>query len=325
MTTDPHDDAFLHQLPEPPRPEFARALASRLQPLDPEPVSHRPWPALPRLTGRRTAIAVAAAGAIVLAALSILMPFGQGGHTVSAAAVLERAQAAASAANGPRTYHARSTTTNNVREAIVTTRETWFGGNGRARIEMQTRKGSGPAVLSGFVTNGSRIWQYTTENGQTRYEVYDSTGDAKGIDTKLSGGGVTSLAELLASYIPKGSECVTAQHQGETAVAGRAAYLLAVTFSGKCPDKRGLPQWTRQLMAVDKQTFLPLRNQTYGAGGELLYSYEVQSIEYDVVIPDSTFTYTPPPGATLAPPPSKSANDEAKGTPKPTPSASPTR
>jgi outer membrane lipoprotein-sorting protein len=323
MTNEHHDDSFLHQLPESPRPEFARNLAARLQQIEPEPVHGRRWPALPRPGGRRAAIAVAAAGALVLAVFGVTMPFTDDTHTVSAEAVLERAQAAVSATNSPRTYHARATITDNRREATVTTQETWFGGNGRARVEMQTRKGSGPAVLSGFVTDGSRIWEYTTENGQTRYQIYENAGPGKDIDTKLSGGGVTSLAQLLASYNPKGSGCATAQHQGETTVAGRAAYVIAVSFSADCPGKPGQPRIARQTMAADKQTFLPLRNQTYGADGALLYSYEIQSIRYDVAIPDATFTYTPPPGAVHVPPPSKSEKDDAKGTPKPTLSASP--
>lgn len=74
---------------------------------------------------------------------------------------------------------------------------------------------------------------------------------------------------------------------------------------------------------VDTQTFLPLKTETKATDGTVLDRYEVTSITYNVTIPDSTFTYSPPANATVYTFNGTSAEDvkatiaanEGKGTP----------
>src|SRR5215470_17767371 len=53
---------------------------------------------------------------------------------------------------------------------------------------------------------------------------------------------------------------------------------------------------------IDKQTFVPLKaEQSLGPKGTS--HYEVTSVQFDVVIPETTFQFTPPSGADMLPDP----------------------
>ena len=51
---------------------------------------------------------------------------------------------------------------------------------------------------------------------------------------------------------------------------------------------------------VDKRSFLPLRVELRDASGAVQDRSEVSRVEYDIAIPDSTFSYTPPAGVTVS-------------------------
>ncbi|GEM_PF-6539790 len=94
--------------------------------------------------------------------------------------------------------------------------------------------------------------------------------------------------------------CGTPQQQGSETIAGRDAYkIVIVPDANGCPDGRGAPPVGRTIFWLDKQTYMQLKWEQYAPEGTLQARYEVTSLQYDVPIPDSTFTYTPPPGATV--------------------------
>jgi MucB/RseB N-terminal domain len=47
---------------------------------------------------------------------------------------------------------------------------------------------------------------------------------------------------------------------------------------------------------VDKETFLPLKTEVKDASGRVLDRSEVTSVEFGVSMPDTLFSYSPPPG-----------------------------
>lgn len=254
---------------------------------------------------RRPLIALAAAAVLGAVAVTGILSFGGGTQPVSAAEILDRAvEAANPAAAGTRTYH-RTGTSKFEKNGVTfdNTEEAWYGGNGRARIETQARNATGGLVEnSGFVISGERQTIFRTVDGKTYVTITDLGSDVgPAIDQKFSPGrNANALSDVIAQYRDNG--CSNVQQQADTRVANRAAYVIALTPSttGGCnaANERGGQNYVvRTVIAVDKETFFPLRIQALNAGGAVLRNWETTSIEYNITIPDSTFTYTPPPGA----------------------------
>jgi outer membrane lipoprotein-sorting protein len=106
------------------------------------------------------------------------------------------------------------------------------------------------------------------------------------------------LSGLLADLGTK--VCGPARLLGEATVAGRTAYAIEVVPApGGCSDGRGGPPFSRLALWLDKETLLELRAEQYGPGGGLDSRYEVTRLEMGVAIPESTFVYSPPPGAAV--------------------------
>ena len=51
---------------------------------------------------------------------------------------------------------------------------------------------------------------------------------------------------------------------------------------------------------VDKETYLPLKTTMLTQSDEVIDESETTRKEYDIAVPDSVFTYTPPAGATVS-------------------------
>jgi hypothetical protein len=106
------------------------------------------------------------------------------------------------------------------------------------------------------------------------------------------------LAGLLANL--GGKVCGPAQVQGEATVAGRVAYVISVTPQPDgCPPGRGPLPFARATFWLDKETLRELRTEFLASDGALQSRYEVTRLEMNVAVPDSTFVYIPPPGATV--------------------------
>jgi outer membrane lipoprotein-sorting protein len=285
------------------------ALAARLR-LQLEAAAATPATAVPltprrsRPLRRRALVGAAAAAALALVVFGGMLISDRGSEPVSAEEILSRAQsvAASAAPIGVSSYHQTAASTSRKNGATVTgTTETWYGGSGRFRIERQTRDASGAVVsASGDIANGTQTWRYVTEQGQTRVETHPVQGGAVDTDEKfLPNSEASSLSDLIDLYRDSRCGAATARQQGEAAVAGRTAYVIEVTGGDDCPGKPDQPRIARSVVSVDKETYFPLKTEYFATDGSLFARYDTTSIEYNVTIPESTFTYTPPPGAVV--------------------------
>jgi outer membrane lipoprotein-sorting protein len=105
--------------------------------------------------------------------------------------------------------------------------------------------------------------------------------------TKIAVAVATKAAAATAQAGAPRPTSSAAEREAAADAAKRAAQ------AGAAPAKT-LGQLT---VLVDKQTFLPLRSEARAPDGSLLDRYEVTGVAYDVSIPASIFTYTPPAGA----------------------------
>jgi outer membrane lipoprotein-sorting protein len=239
---------------------------------------------------------------LILSILAVSAPWDRATQAVSAQTILDRARDASSDAPAASigSYHVTATGTepkgDGANQRPVTMHgQLWYAGKDRWRTEEIVSDASGAVIeTGGTIVNGTQAWRYSTQDGQTR--VMTRTGQTNARDPWDGMSNIHSLAELLATASREG--CGTAQQQGETTIAGRVAYIVAVTPNPQgCSGKFEQAPRGRMVLSVDKQTFLPLKLEQYRADGTLQASLEATGIEYNVAIPDNTFTYTPPPGA----------------------------
>jgi hypothetical protein len=281
------------------------------------------------LARRRWPLAVGAAAAVL--AVAVAAPLWSRPAPVSAEALLARAQGAGDGA-GVRSYHLQATLTEGAGQG-ATSIEEWSAGEGRMRRQATRRDAAGAVVAeTGTGADGARSWRYVTAQGQTRVMLWDQ--EAKGQPAAKAGGGVQpvppekrqalaaggtpgpsasppapaaaaraetdagELAGLLADL--GGKVCGPAQVQGEATVAGRVAYVISLTPQPDgCPGGRGPLPFARATFWLDKETLRELRTELFALDGALRSRYEVTRLELNVAVPDSTFVYTPPPGATV--------------------------
>ena len=303
-------------------------------------VAAAPWSVAPSVpdgatagwyVGRRLMFGLAAGAASALGVGATLL--WNRAEPVSAETILDLAQATANSPRGITTYHLRRTQQVPVKGNATVSGEIWFGGRDRQRFSQQVAVAGRATVATDNVFDGQQAWFATTENGQTRVVHTVGAEWTKPADDLPS---ETSLADVLTKY-STGKLCADARQQGEASVAGRPVYVIVVTPKpGGCvvdpnakateaakitqatqvakasqatpmpPEARaklasgGSPGFGQMLVWVDKQSFLPLKTEVRDQSGALLERSEVTAVEYNVAIPDSTFTYTPPAGATVS-------------------------
>jgi hypothetical protein len=99
--------------------------------------------------------------------------------------------------------------------------------------------------------------------------------------------------EAITRYLQRLSAFATVEVAGQTQVAGRDAYQLRFTPAAE-DTALGYVQ-----AAVDGETMLPLQLEIYAKGGSTpVIKFGFTSVSYDA-IDASTFTFTPPEGATV--------------------------
>jgi hypothetical protein len=90
-----------------------------------------------------------------------------------------------------------------------------------------------------------------------------------------------------------GQDCPEPKRTGEGTVAGRSVFVVENDFSACLPADAPDEMRGRHVRWVDQKTYLPLKMESYDNKGTLVDRYEVTSIEYDVSIPEKTFTELP--------------------------------
>jgi MucB/RseB family protein len=271
--------------------------------------------------GRGRRLAVGLLAAVFLALLAAGALWSSQPAPVSAEAILERAQAAGT--QTARSYHLVAESRSGGKALATGYREAWFDGNrARQTFRLLDAGGAQKAVID-IIFDGTQSWSVVTSDGQTT-AVHATGGDLKARAEGL--GQQDSLASFLALY-NNDKSCMAARISGDGVVAGRTVYEITVEPSpdrcasepasvpadgGKQPpaaDQQSADQKAtgdkaqkalkKMVLWIDKETYLPLKTTMYALSGEVLDESETSSIQYDVAIPDSTFTYTPPAGVTV--------------------------
>jgi hypothetical protein len=249
----------------------------------------QPAPSQAHVRRRWTRALVAAGAAAMVVAAVVVMPavWGGGTHDVSAQEIYNRATDAVTNTNiaaGSPSYHLVASSSAGQGGAQVATRqETWFTDAAHVRNES-----SGTDGVSKVVVNGDGGLRAVTIDADGRVADADS-GDAS---FPRSAG---SLGEFLAA---RDETCQAASADGEGTVAGRTAYVITVSGPG-CHDAKlaaAGPMTGSLKMWVDKQTFIPLRAESYDANGVVAYHYEVARLDVGVSIPPKMYTGVTPVG-----------------------------
>lgn len=236
--------ATMRPLTEAP-PDVRERLEARLVAQLPEAARARWRPSLHLRPLRRwqPVVGLATAAALVLAILGAAFVWNGSPQSVSAQAILDRAQETAAqdaAPSGITNYHLTATRQVPAKLNVTVSDEIWYAGNDRQRQDEQITDASGAVVeTSGTITNGTETWIYRIENGQTR--VVHTTGtqwtapstiDPAQSSTVPAQGG--SVADAIAQYNQQDKGCQAATQQGQATIAGRAAYVIVLTPKEEC-------------------------------------------------------------------------------------------
>ncbi len=217
-----------------------------------------------------------------------------GSEPASAEAILDQAQAAAAqqAGQGAITYHLIRRSSSPVKDHATVQQEIWYAGPNRQRMAVTAVDPAGGRrdVLSLVVFNGDEAWIVTT--GPDGAPVYVQT---RGTDWTRPGESPSSagtLAEFLQQYAQE-KPCVTVQTQGSAMVAGRETYVLKIQPRAQTAACKGPFD---QTVWLDKATFLPLKSEVRDGSGAVIARSEATSVQFNVELPDSIFSYAPPAG-----------------------------
>lgn len=245
----------------------------------------------------RPGLAAAAAAAAVAAVLAGPSLWNGESETVSAETILARASDAAQSnapASGSQSYHLIATTESGA--SAATTTETWYVDSAHQRTENEY---TGDDVADfGISVSGDDAWMYGDfGNG---FRAVHGPASELGM-TFPTESGAASLADIIGGY---SGSCQKAAQDGEETIAGRAAYRIVVTADiESCPAPQdGRDKYDKfgtLVLAVDKETFLPLKTEQLDDGLIPAYTYLVTSFQVGEDVPDTTFAYDAPEGVTV--------------------------
>jgi len=243
---------------------------------------------------------LATAAVVVLAVIAL--QFWTSTESVSATAILHKAEATAT---GP--AHFRSFVITEVSEQypaavagsddVVKSESTrWYEAPGRWRREViSTVLGADGEVKSRgglvSVSDGATVWIHRLRDNTVIVRAQGAAGaDELGPFPEVTGG----LSALLA----QAGVCYTPSLAGSDTIAGRATHVIALGASRCAPSPEagaaaGPAEWT---VWVDKETFLILKS-VQDIDGAVAATTTVTSIQYNDPQDAARFTFTPPPGA----------------------------
>jgi outer membrane lipoprotein-sorting protein len=287
-----------------PNASFQLRLENRLlhQLADPAPDADRMQT---RVAMTRRRFARVAAGGLASAAALTLALFAQS-HLVqqpadvSAAELIDRAEKSLAdpLSAGLKSFHLTSRSSGKLPlngQNMNATGEQWFSPPNRTRTESRTTLANGATQTSGSIFVDGAVTAYATPGSSSS----TITVMPKGIiwqraeSSTLVGPDDEKVAKReIDERFEKKMVCLKPDRKGETTVAGRSAYLVENTLCDPSESPSPL-KGARHVMAIDKETSIPLRVENYNASGELELSYEVTRLEYDIPIAESIFTQIP--------------------------------
>jgi outer membrane lipoprotein-sorting protein len=145
------------------------------------------------------------------------------------------------------------------------------------RIRMEYKE---PAEVAGQlqVSNGTYTWMYDPASNTVRTAAVPA-------DTQMD-------ETLNARFIEEMLNTCTIEPQGKAVIDGRACYVITAT-----PKEAGMFATSMRLW-FDRATWMLLKMDT-SQNGELVMRMEYRDVQLDADIPDSTFEFEVPAGATV--------------------------
>ncbi len=145
------------------------------------------------------------------------------------------------------------------------------------RIRMEYKE---PAEVAGQlqVSNGTYTWMYDPASNTVRTAAVPA-------DTQMD-------ETLNARFIEEMLNTCTIEPQGKAVIDGRACYVITAT-----PKEAGMFATSMRLW-FDRATWMLLKMDT-SQNGELVMRMEYRDVQLDADIPDSTFEFEVPEGATV--------------------------
>lgn len=147
-------------------------------------------------------------------------------------------------------------------------------------IEIMTEPGKENKTVS--ISNGKIAWSYSPDtNTVTKIKLPKASKPTKNDYINIVNGFLNNT---------------NVTQSGMENVDGRTTYLLETAPKEKGGDYE-LVYKTK--IWIDKETWMPLRYETYNGDGNLTMKIEIQDLKVNTGIPDSKFEFEPPSGAKI--------------------------
>lgn len=162
----------------------------------------------------------------------------------------------------------------------------WYAGPGRVRVALLGQLGE-----SDLVRNGADLWAWSSADNTATHWTVPVPGAAQ--QTGPANGGPVTPQQAAEAALKAINPSTLVATDPTAVVAGRSAYQLDLTPR----DPRSLVGSVR--IAIDGSTHIPTRVQVF-ARGATTPAFQVGFTSFSTATPpDSTFAFTPPPGATV--------------------------
>lgn len=170
----------------------------------------------------------------------------------------------------------------------------WSDGAERSRVALL-----GTASEYSVVTDGPEVWTYSSSDDEAVHYTLSPEGLALGKEkgehaSAAVGADLPTPAEAAAQALERAEDDAVVTVADPVTVAGRSAYQLVVTPTS---DETLV---AKVVIAVDGETSLPLRVQTWSTQDGAAPSLEVGFTDIDFAAPDdAVFAFTPPSGSSV--------------------------
>jgi len=253
---------------------------------------------LGHLRWRRIFPGLATAAALTLALVVSAAIWGAHPQPVSAQEILR--QAVAATAGPPSQVHSFVLTeTRNDQTSqgqLYLEAKRWYQAPNRWRAEYSARLGDRSLGQEIVVSDGRRVWDEQLPANVVRVTPIGQV--QSGLDAPPSPGEVGASEGSLADVIRRAGACNAPTLRGSATLLGRDSYVMDTGAAG-CPALEQRGNIRRIELWIDKRTFFLLKAVQYGNDGAPLATIEVTSVQFNVPIAPSRFTFTPPSGATI--------------------------
>ena len=203
--------------------------------------------------------------------------------------------------HGKRVVRYRNSSVDNLTECNV---ESWEVLSGKSRMEQSCREPDGSEHFSFGASKGDIQISYNSSHNEFIIDPISEEDQRKywpkSLDEVMQN--VATVGGLLNSAGAR--EVYTVTLVGEDQVIGRATYVLELQIKSLASTMVA----HKQKLWVDKQIFIPLKEQSWDKFGTLRWEFEYQSLELNPRLDDSLFDVTPPLGSFVV--------DKRKATPE---------